>query len=173
MGVFILDNKEIEICKGEPLYIRIEGKVVGKQRARVVRRGGKSITYTPGGTSVWEEQIQWQSLEQKRSPLWDEPLAIKMWFVLSKPKTVKRFWPSVKPDYDNLEKSITDALEKIIYTNDSRIVRSEFLKMYGEPERAEIVVYTLDDVIPDFWLPPSMQNQHLKEVSKYKKIEQG
>lgn len=123
--------------------IVVYGTPVPKARARTVRlKNGKTISYTPDKTAAWENKIQEQALKKRPGELLDGPLILEATFYLqrpkSKPKRVK--FPDTKPDLDNLVKSVKDALEGIIYTNDSRIVDEVIRKRYGDPVRAEITV---------------------------------
>ena len=121
----------------------VYGNPVPKARARTVRlKNGMTTTFTPGKTADWESMIRLQTLEHKPDKLLDQALAIKAVFVLQRPKSVpkKRQYPETKPDLDNLLKSLTDAMEGIIYTNDSRIVKKVVSKEYGDPPRVEVEV---------------------------------
>jgi len=75
-----------------------------------------------------------------------EPVEVEATFVLPKPKTVKRAWPSVAPDTDKLQRSLGDALslpkycgENVMIQDDALIVIWHAQKVYGPPE--EIGVY--------------------------------
>lgn len=46
--------------------------------------------------------------------------------------------PTKKPDWDNIGKSISDALNKVAYDDDSAIVDVRITKHYAENERVEI-----------------------------------
>ena len=121
----------------------VYGNPVPKARARTVRlKNGMTTTFTPGKTADWESMIRLQTLEHKPDKLIDQAVHLKAAFVLQKPKSVpkKRQYPETKPDLDNLLKSLTDAMEGIIYTNDSRIVRKVVSKEYGDPPRVEVEV---------------------------------
>lgn len=118
----------------------VYGNPVPKARARTVRRGGKTITYTPEKTEAWEDMIRLQILKHKPEKLIDGALRLKATFYLQKGKSLpkKRKYPETKPDLDNLEKCLLDAMEGIIYTNDSRIVDKDMGKRYGDPPRVEV-----------------------------------
>ena len=45
-----------------------------------------------------------------------------------------------KPDLDNLEKFVGDALESVYWKNDSQIVKCPSVKIYSENPRVEIVI---------------------------------
>jgi len=48
--------------------------------------------------------------------------------------------PKCKPDNDNVEKSLYDGLESILWHNDSEIVENKTRKFYAEEPRIEIDV---------------------------------
>lgn len=54
--------------------------------------------------------------------------------------------PSQKPDVDNIEKAVLDALNGIAYKDDARVCRTSCAKFYGAEPRLEI---TIKDVITD------------------------
>ena len=121
----------------------VYGNPVPKARARTVRlKNGFTTTYTPKKTEQWEDMIRLQILKHRPEKLLDSAIALKAVFVLQRPKSIpkKRKYPETKPDLDNLLKSLTDAMEGIIYTNDSRIVKKEVEKVYGDPPRVEVEV---------------------------------
>ncbi len=98
-------------------------------------------SYVPEETRHWKLVIQCEAEDHKPTKLLDGPLAAETVFYLTRPKSrpKKHKYPDRKPDADNLEKSIYDALEGIIYKNDSRIVDKTFKKRYGDP-RVEITI---------------------------------
>jgi hypothetical protein len=62
----------------------------------------------------------------------DTPVEIALVFYLPKPKTVKREWPSVKPDLDKLIRSTFDGLTTGgLYTDDALVVAVSASKEYG------------------------------------------
>ena len=60
-------------------------------------------------------------------------LEVSVVFSITKPKTVKRDLPVVKPDIDNFQKSLFDALNLIAWKDDSQIVKCASEKTYGTP----------------------------------------
>ena len=50
-----------------------------------------------------------------------------------------------KPDLDNYEKAILDALEGIVYTNDSLVVEKHSRKLFGDPNRIDITIKTMEE----------------------------
>jgi Holliday junction resolvase RusA-like endonuclease len=49
--------------------------------------------------------------------------------------------PKVKPDWDNVGKAASDAMNGIVYTDDSLVVTGCVLKRYSTDPRVEIAVY--------------------------------
>ena len=60
------------------------------------------------------------------------PCAIEIEFGMRRPKTVKREWPCVKPDVDNLTKSVLDAMNKIVFEDDGQVIELMVRKVYAE-----------------------------------------
>lgn len=58
-------------------------------------------------------------------------IAVTIVFTIRKPKSVKRDYPTVKPDVDNLGKALLDALNEIAYDDDSQIIEINASKKYG------------------------------------------
>ena len=74
----------------------------------------------------------------------DVPLHMVLNVVIAKPSSVpkRRLCPVVKPDLDNIQKTIQDALEGIAYQADQQIVSIRSVKRYGQ---ADSVTVTLQD----------------------------
>ncbi len=54
-----------------------------------------------------------------------------------------------KPDGDNIAKCVGDALNKIVWVDDSQIVMWQVLKVYSEWPRLRVSVWAWDDVGPN------------------------
>lgn len=114
---------------------RVFGKPVGKGRPRFRRVGNFVQTYTPKNTQEWEREIGEQVgiiLARLRSKGAldgiDLPLSgrvmLNLRFNLRKPKSApkKLRFQMKKPDLDNLDKSLIDALSSIQLLKDDNIV---------------------------------------------------
>lgn len=73
------------------------------------------------------------------------PLEIRIVVYRRKPKSVKREYPTSRPDLDNYEKLIADSLEGFAYVNDSQIVDSRCSKRYSKRPRVEIEIAQAGD----------------------------
>ena len=74
------------------------------------------------------------------------PLEIEAIFVMPRPKTIKRFWPTGAPDLDNLCRALGDSISLERYCGGQPLIADDALvvtwlaqKVYGEPD--EIGVY--------------------------------
>ena len=103
-----------------PLTITIDGPPVPKQRPRHVRRYDNVIIFTPKKTVKFEKAVKMQAVKALHE--WDDEnfgdwdtsarFEVSMFF----------FFPDRRNrDLDNCVKSITDALNKVVYDDDRQI----------------------------------------------------
>ena len=89
----------------------------------------------------------------EQRPLLEGPLAVTLTFVFPRPKyltwktkPMPRAWMINVPDLDNLEKSVLDALNKVVYVDDRQICKVNKIKVYAsgdEPPRVHIAISEL------------------------------
>lgn len=127
----------------------------GSKRGFPIRgKGGKvhvSVVDANAKTKPWQAQVRSEAGEQTQGrPLERGPLGVKVRFYMARPKGHfgKRGlrpsappYPAVKPDATKLWRAVEDALEGIVYANDAQIVQQDIAKLYGEPERCEVVLF--------------------------------
>ena len=121
---------------------KIPGKAQAKQRPRMGRSG---TVYTPKETLVYEnyvrmcysdyaKQFGWKTLKDALSA----EIEVFMPVPKSDSKKMKeaklsgKIRPQVKPDVDNLCKTILDALNGLAYDDDKQVVECVVKKYYGE-----------------------------------------
>ena len=132
-----------------PLILTIPGVPRGKGRPRFVKATGRA--YTPADTLSYEGVIRHEAaLEMRGEPPIDGPLSIAVTAVLPIPASWSRkkreaaiagaLWPTGRPDADNYLKAACDALNSIVYRDDSQLVRMEASKCYGVSPRLSITV---------------------------------
>lgn len=109
----------------------------GKQRPRF----GGGRTYTPQETLNKEAEIRFL-LRQEKAPKIAGAISLVMRCFFKKPKSCpkKRTRPTVKPDLDNVLKTVLDAGNGILYDDDVQVVQATVEKHYGDPERIEILL---------------------------------
>ena len=56
-------------------------------------------------------------------------------------------WPTGKPDGDNMVKLYSDSLNKIVWRDDSQIVRLRFEKRYGAYPETILTVETIEGIL--------------------------
>lgn len=100
-------------------------------------RNGAIGTYTPDKTVEWERSVRSYANDEKPQAPYDCPLRVHIQFYMTRPasKPKKAVWPVTKPDIDNLAKAITDAMNGLIYTDDSRICEMVATKFYTDDVR--------------------------------------
>lgn len=135
------------MSEGRRTYrVRIPAKPVAKGRARVSKQTG--VPYTPKQTVVAESWVRLCVVQAVGTPRVAGPVAVRVVFVMPVPKTMPkakrkavdegRILPTSKPDWDNLAKLVSDALNGIAWVDDAEVARAEVVKVYG-PEPCTIV----------------------------------
>lgn len=113
----------------------VPGVPVAKGRPRAYRRKNGSIgAYTPDKTVVWEETIKYYAMKVRPDKPIDGPIKLILEFKMPKSKNAekqKRQHPTTKPDLDNLEKAVMDALNGIMWTDDARVCQKISSKIYA------------------------------------------
>jgi len=59
---------------------------------------------------------------------------VELDFVMSRPKSSKRAFPSVKPDLDKLIRAVLDGLTGVAFEDDSQVILIQSSKTYGEKQ---------------------------------------
>jgi Holliday junction resolvase RusA-like endonuclease len=106
---------------------------------------------TPSKTRQFESVVRERAtMEWKGDPLVTCAVCMDVTFVREIPKSWSKkktaaalageLRPASKPDLDNLEKAVTDALNQVVYYDDSLIVEKTSRKVYGARPRAEITL---------------------------------
>lgn len=125
----------------------IPGKVQAKQRPRF---NGK-FAYTPKQTVEYENWVKTCYLEKYKGqrPL-EKPLKVKIIAYYDIPKSTSKkkqqqmlnneIFPTVKPDTDNIAKSILDSLNKIAYLDDKQVVKLEVEKYYSQVPSTVVMI---------------------------------
>lgn len=128
----------------------------GRPRARIIqKRGQKPMPqiYTPEETRAEEARLREYVCLQLRAMLPRRPLAgplrLEIVFVLQPPQRLdkerSKRWPHVGADVDNFVKLFSDAMNGIIYEDDSQICAISAIKVYGAVARTEVRISQLSD----------------------------
>jgi hypothetical protein len=134
----------------------VDGDPVPKGRPRFARRGQFVQTYTDAKTIDYETQVAMRARHAIGStkPL-EGALSVFLYMRYAVPASYskKRKEACLKGleypkriDIDNVYKSITDAMNGIVYLDDSQIVEAHIKKVYAEESGANIMVQECDSI---------------------------
>ena len=107
--------------------------------------------YTPKQTKEREQKIGFEFKRQNKEWVCAEgPISLFMMVELKIPSKTRKeerlkmlnneIWPTIKPDLDNTEKLVMDALNGIAYKDDAQVVSKDTFKVYGETNRLTIII---------------------------------
>lgn len=138
-----------------PLLIIVEGEPQGKGRPRASSIGGFVRMYTPVRTKAYEDVI----ISEARAcmgarALMAGPVAIEMEIYHS----VRKSWtkakkaaarlgtvvPTIKPDFDNVAKVFCDALNGVVWVDDTQVITATVHKKFADEPCVLLRVIPLD-----------------------------
>lgn len=115
------------------MEFRIIGEPVAKGRPKMTRQGH---AYTPAKTRTAETNVRAQVVAQLPSgfiPL-KGAIHIQAIFYRQRPKSdPKRIFPTTRCDIDNYMKLLMDAINTVVFEDDSQVVDIEMKKRFGVP----------------------------------------
>jgi Holliday junction resolvase RusA-like endonuclease len=130
---------------------KVDADPVGKQRARYAKRGNHVMAYTPDKTRNYESLIKEAAIEAMGSsePL-ETPVTLYLYIRAPIPKSLskKRIEaclnglekPIKKPDASNVLKSVEDAMNGVVYKDDSQIVNIHVSKVYSSVSGVDVCI---------------------------------
>jgi len=134
----------------------VPGAVRGKGRPRFGRGGGGHVvTFTDSKTVSYENLIKAEGHRAMngRPPL-DTPLAILVKARITPPVSASKKrreemlagkrHPATRPDCDNILKALLDGLNKVVFTDDARIVGISFWKVYADTAGLDVKISEID-----------------------------
>lgn len=105
---------------------------VAKGRPKFDRRG---FAYTPAKTREFEKQVTLMARAHAPKIIFDGPVCLQVKFFMPLPTRPRnKDFPIVRPDLDNLLKSLTDALH-FFWKDDSQIVEIKSRKLYDYTDK--------------------------------------
>ena len=124
------------------LTFEVPGDPHGKGRPKFARRGNFVQTYTDKKTTSYEDLVKFHAniAMVDLDPL-QNAVAVYIYIKLAVPKSYSKKRteaclsglerPTKKPDWDNVAKSICDAMNGIVYMDDTQIVDAHVTKVYA------------------------------------------
>lgn len=132
------------------ITIIIPGQPIGKGRPRF----GNGRTYTPAKTESWTKEAFYHIRQQTEERGITGPVSVDWVAVFERPKRMlAKKWPNrrelhtVKPDRDNVDKAILDALTKSgVLKDDCQVTDGAIRKRYADRVESAHVMVTIKKV---------------------------
>lgn len=133
----------------------VPGKPVGKGRPRAAKQGKHIRLYTPETTATYESTVALvASQAMGGQPLIAGPVEVVMRQVLPIPTSWSKrkqadaqagvVLPGVKPDMDNVIKAIFDAINGVVWNDDTQVVDLQVRKRYGLTPCVNVIVSPME-----------------------------
>jgi Holliday junction resolvase RusA-like endonuclease len=114
---------------------------------RTFRRGKRDVFVPDNPKSApWADSVAFAARQASKGRMFNSPVAVTIEFRLPRPPSIKRKWPSTKPDLDKLERNALDALKGILLSDDSRVVKLTSTKVYADG-RAPGATITIEEAV--------------------------
>ena len=129
----------------------VEGNPVGKGRPKFARRGNFVSTYTPTKTRDYEDLIKDSARQAMGSAeVLETPVTVAIYITVPIPQSYSKKRteaclsgserPIKKPDIDNVAKCFLDAMNEIVYKDDTQVLTLHITKVYGTTGMVEVMV---------------------------------
>ena len=129
----------------------VEGNPVGKGRPKFARRGNFVSTYTPTKTRDYEDLIKDAAKQAMGSAeVLETPVTVAIYITVPIPASYSKKRteaclsgserPIKKPDIDNVAKCFLDAMNEIVYKDDTQVLTLHITKVYGTVGMVEVMI---------------------------------
>jgi len=129
----------------------VEGNPVGKGRPKFARRGNFVSTYTPTKTRDYEDLIKDAARKAMGSAeVLETPVTVAIYITVPIPASYSKKRteaclsgserPIKKPDIDNVAKCFLDAMNEIVYKDDTQVLTLHITKVYGTVGMVEVMI---------------------------------
>lgn len=133
------------------LTYMVEGNPIGKGRPKFARRGNFVSTYTPTKTRDYETVIKEAAQKAMGSnAVLETPVTVAIYITVPIPQSYSKKRseaclngsekPIKKPDIDNIAKCFLDAMNEIVYKDDTQVLTLHITKVYGTVGMVEVMV---------------------------------
>ena len=137
---------------------QIKFTVLGEPKAQKRHRSTRTSTgirnYDPSASD--KQDFKWMAYNNRPLTPFDQPLRVDVTFFFSRPKShfgtgknagvLKESapeWHIAKPDRDNCDKQVLDALKGVFWRDDSIVCSGEIEKKYSTNPRIEVTITPL------------------------------
>lgn len=123
---------------GAVISFSVLGEPKPNPRGRAFSRGGHARVYDPGTAEGWKAAVALAARPFLPTEPLAGPVALELDFLMPRPKRLSRrcddpgeLWHTSKPDLDNIEKAVLDALTQIgLWRDDCQVVAVSKTKRY-------------------------------------------
>lgn len=143
------------------IEMKVPGIPVAQPRAKAFSRNGHAGVYTPGktpsgksnGVAEFKAAIRIKAAELHQGALMAGPLQVDLEFVF--PRQAARVWKSkpmpryrkiTKPDRDNLDKLVMDALKGVLWLDDNQVCAGSINKWHAAGDEAPHVLIRVTEI---------------------------
>lgn len=134
------------------VYFVVYGTPIGKGRPRATSRGGFVRMYTDAKTLGFEAAVAGEArIAMKGWEPFDTPMQLQLSAYYPIPKSWSKkkrqqaidgdLHPQVKPDLDNVLKAVLDAINGVVYVDDSQVINMVATKRYSTDARIEVYLH--------------------------------
>lgn len=119
------------------LRITIPGQPQPQGSKNGYLRGGRIVLVESAkGLKGWRKQVAFEAARAAtgwRIPDKDTPIRLSVTFFLTKPKSIKRIFPTVKPDLDKLLRGLCDGISdsRCVWVDDNQVTLIVASKVYA------------------------------------------
>jgi crossover junction endodeoxyribonuclease RusA len=112
--------------------LRVYGEPIPKGSTRAFVVGDRAVTTNANAkTKNWQNLISLAAQELTPDMI-EGAVSMSVSFYLTRPKSVKRQYHTVRPDLDKLLRCVLDSLTGIVFKDDSQVVVIAVEKSYAE-----------------------------------------
>lgn len=127
------------------ISIMVKGHPIAQPRPRAMIRGGKVHVYNKDTSKAWKESIMIGFRKYSNLEI-DSPVRVVIGYYFKRPKSLLRkkdlfdpFPHTKKPDLDNLDKAVLDALTELgVWKDDSLVYSLHSAKYYTSKDNTNI-----------------------------------
>lgn len=119
----------------DPLQIEIPGEPIPQGSKKAYIRGKRvNLVEANPGLKKWRQTVTLHARKHAGTYTGERPLHVTYRFHLTRPKSVRRWLPWVKPDLDKLIRAVNDGLgDAGVWDDDSRVTTITAWKVYEAP----------------------------------------
>ena len=132
----------------------VPGQPVGKGRPKATRQSGFVRMYTPAKTVSYESLVSHAAhVAMGSANLFDGPVSVVLCIRFQTPASWSKkkqalatgggLWPTTKPDIDNIEKAIFDALNGVVWRDDVQVCQVAKTKRYASAPGVDVTIEAL------------------------------